>query len=189
MNDFEILFNRYKTPEELADMLIQTPESERAVNVRRSCGDFFGLSIKPIWAWLIVSGYKDIENRNWSTKFRGRFVVCATSTMTRREYEEAYKFAASIDVDIANAIPPYADIMKLARHALGSVELADVCPPPTAQNPTITSPWHFDGNFGFKLARPIAYKTPFQVRGQLGFFRLPAELNQILKSFEDGTGN
>lgn len=29
------------------------------------------LSVKQPWAWLIVSGPKDVENRNWLTSFRG----------------------------------------------------------------------------------------------------------------------
>lgn len=33
------------------------------------------LSILQPWAWLIVNGNKDIENRNWHTRFRGRFLV------------------------------------------------------------------------------------------------------------------
>lgn len=30
------------------------------------------LSIRQPWAWLIVNGYKDIENRTWPTHFRGK---------------------------------------------------------------------------------------------------------------------
>lgn len=33
------------------------------------------LSIRQPWAWLIVNGFKDIENRDWATPFRGRFLV------------------------------------------------------------------------------------------------------------------
>ena len=43
------------------------------------------LSIRQPWAWLIVHGRKDIENRSWRTKFRGRFLVHAAQGMTRRE--------------------------------------------------------------------------------------------------------
>ena len=35
------------------------------------------LSIRQPWAWLIVNGYKDIENRTWPTRFRGRVCVHA----------------------------------------------------------------------------------------------------------------
>jgi len=36
------------------------------------------ISIKQPWAWLIVNGYKDIENRSWSTNFRGRVYIHAS---------------------------------------------------------------------------------------------------------------
>ncbi|WP_229215634.1 ASCH domain-containing protein [Duganella sp. CY15W] len=36
------------------------------------------LSIRQPWAWLIVNGYKDIENRSWSTNVRGKVLVHAS---------------------------------------------------------------------------------------------------------------
>lgn len=36
------------------------------------------LSIRQPWAWLIVAGYKDIENRSWPTNFRGRVYIHAS---------------------------------------------------------------------------------------------------------------
>jgi hypothetical protein len=35
------------------------------------------LTIRQPWAHLIVNGTKDIENRDWSTKYRGAFLVHA----------------------------------------------------------------------------------------------------------------
>lgn len=35
------------------------------------------LSIRQPWAWLIINGGKDIENRDWPTKFRSRILVHA----------------------------------------------------------------------------------------------------------------
>jgi ASCH domain len=40
-------------------------------------------SIRQRWAWLIVNGHKDIENRAWPTKFRGRVLIHASKGMTR----------------------------------------------------------------------------------------------------------
>src|SRR4051812_5208588 len=37
------------------------------------------LSVRQPWAWLIVQGYKDIENRTWSTTYRGRLLIHASS--------------------------------------------------------------------------------------------------------------
>jgi hypothetical protein len=33
------------------------------------------MSIQRPWAWLIVNGIKDIENRKWPTSIRGPFFV------------------------------------------------------------------------------------------------------------------
>ncbi|WP_245839042.1 ASCH domain-containing protein [Yersinia kristensenii] len=37
------------------------------------------LSIRQPWAWLIVNGYKDIENRTWNTKCRGPVLIHAST--------------------------------------------------------------------------------------------------------------
>ena len=33
------------------------------------------ISIRQPWAWLIVHGYQDVENRTWSTKHRGPILI------------------------------------------------------------------------------------------------------------------
>jgi len=33
------------------------------------------LSIRQPWAWLIVDGYKDIENSTWHTNYRGPALI------------------------------------------------------------------------------------------------------------------
>jgi hypothetical protein len=35
------------------------------------------LSIRQPWAWLIVNGHKDVENRTWKTKHRGPLLIHA----------------------------------------------------------------------------------------------------------------
>ena len=44
------------------------------------------LSILQPWAWLIVHGPKDVENRTWSTPFRGEFLVHAGKGFDRKGY-------------------------------------------------------------------------------------------------------
>ena len=46
------------------------------------------LSIRQPWAWLIVNGYKDIENRTWSTDFRGRVYVHAGRKIKSGDFPE-----------------------------------------------------------------------------------------------------
>jgi hypothetical protein len=47
------------------------------------------LSIRQPWAFLIAAGIKDIENRDWKTKFRGRFFVHASKTFKMSDYRNA----------------------------------------------------------------------------------------------------
>lgn len=45
------------------------------------------LSIKQPWASLIAQGIKDIENRTWKTKFRGRIFIHASAKPAGQTFE------------------------------------------------------------------------------------------------------
>jgi hypothetical protein len=127
------------------------------------------ISIRQPWAWLILHGGKDIENRSWSTGFTGRVLIHASKGMTRDEYDEA---AECYDPgDIGPDLPPFE---KLERGGIvGAVDITGC----TASHP---SPWFF-GRYGFTLANPEAW--PFiPYRGQLGFFEVPdAVINSMVR--------
>lgn len=120
------------------------------------------LSIRQPWAWLIIHGGKDIENRIWHTKFRGRFLVHAAQGMTRKGYAEAYQFflesgAGQPPFDF----PSFEDLQRGG--IIGSVELVDSVD-------TSDSPWYM-GQKGFVLRDPKP--LPFvPYKGRLGFFEV-----------------
>lgn len=112
------------------------------------------LSIRQPWAWLIIHGGKDIENRTWPTRFRGRFLVHASRGMTRREYAEV-----RAALNLHEQLPAFEDLERGG--IVGSVELLDCV---TSSD----SPW-FMGPHGFVLRDP--QPMPFTQRGgMLGFF-------------------
>lgn len=113
------------------------------------------LSIRQPWAWLIVNGYKDIENRTWETNLRGRIYIHASKGMTQAEYDDCAALAQNLGV----TLPP-AD--QLERGGIvGAADIADCVS-------TSDSSWFF-GPFGFRLAN--VKKLPFMpCRGSLGFF-------------------
>ena len=47
------------------------------------------LSIRPAWAWAIIHGGKDVENRSTRTSFRGRFLVHASLALKLSDFERA----------------------------------------------------------------------------------------------------
>ena len=119
------------------------------------------LSIRQPWAWLVVNGYKDIENRTWSTNFRGRIYVHAGQRMIGDDYPEQRDYLARAGIEIPG---------RLARGAIvgevtisGCVDYSD-------------SPW-FCGPFGFILENPVAYELPVPYRGRLGFFSVDEPLH------------
>jgi hypothetical protein len=124
------------------------------------------LSIRQPWAWAILTVGKDIENRCWSTNFRGRFLIHASKGCTKAEYLDAKDF-------IMDAIAPeyrgkgitFPGWPELARG--GIVGVAEIVDCVRASD----SPW-FVGAWGFVLAnvQPLEF---LPCKGALGFFRLP----------------
>ena len=118
------------------------------------------LTIRQPWAWLIIHGGKDIENRTWPTNVRGNIRVHAAKGMTRAEYDGAVEFAC--DAGLTKPVPAFEDLKRGG--IIGIVEIVDC-----VKNSKLR--W-FEGPFGFVLRKP--YPLPFQpCAGQLGFFELP----------------
>lgn len=122
------------------------------------------LSIRQPWAWLILHGGKDIENRDWPTKARGRVLVHAAKGMTRDEWRHAWTFSHGTGAN-PKAVADGVTFTTIERGGIvGSVEIVD-CVTDSA------SRW-FMGRFGFVLRDPLP--LPFiPWRGQLGFFEVP----------------
>ena len=46
------------------------------------------LTIRQPWAWLIVSGQKDIENRTWKTNYRGPLLIHAATAFASMPFDK-----------------------------------------------------------------------------------------------------
>jgi hypothetical protein len=121
------------------------------------------LSVRQPWAWLIVNGHKDIENRVWSTRYTGPLVIHASQGMTNREYDDVLDFLEERHPLIKGIELPDRKVIERGgivgiTHCNGSVDVS-------------SSPWFF-GPYGFVLsqARPLPF-IPF--KGMLGFFDVP----------------
>lgn len=51
------------------------------------------LSVCQPWAWLLVNGFKDVENRSWATKHRGPLLIhagiCNSPSWKRNRFADA----------------------------------------------------------------------------------------------------
>ena len=121
------------------------------------------LSVRQPWAWLIVHGFKPVENRTWRTKFRGRFLVHAAKGMTRAEY------ARVAAMPFIPQMPPFEDLERGG--IVGSVELTDCVDEHDSE--------YFFGPVGFVLKDPEP--LPFRpYTGMLGFFEVEGETDAVL---------
>lgn len=121
------------------------------------------LSLTQPWAWLVVHGGKDVENRRWNTHFGGEFLVHAAKGMTKDDYDAAWEMARTIDQNLAWAIPLRE---KLDRGGIvGRADLYGVLP--RTANPS--TPWHMRNQYGFCLRnqQPLPFLA---CRGALGFW-------------------
>jgi len=115
------------------------------------------LSIRQPWAWLIVNGHKDIENRQWLTHYRGALLVHAAKGMTRDEYAFGFVLAEENGIEL-----PAFEELELGG-IVGRVDVVDC----VNRDP---SPWFF-GDYGFVLknAKPLPFHP---CKGKLGFFQV-----------------
>lgn len=115
------------------------------------------ISIRQPWAWAIIHAGKDVENRRWSTSFRGPVCIHASQGMTKREYGE---FEGMFALDWK--IPEVPEPEDLPRG--GIVGVAEI----TGCVNRSGSPW-FSGPWGFTIAnaKPVEF---IPCKGALGFF-------------------
>jgi len=114
------------------------------------------LSIRQPWAWLIVNGYKDIENRTWQTKYRGEFLVHASKTFDMK----ALGLLTMKRPDIV--WPETIEDFGLGG-IIGGVTLVDCVE-------KSDSKW-FEGPYGFVLENPKKFEV-IPYRGNLNFFNV-----------------
>lgn len=117
------------------------------------------LTVRQPWAWLLMHGTKDIENRDWPTRHRGLIAIHAAKGMTIREWSEAVEFVSKIDPFLANAIPTPRDLVRGS--IIGTMNLR-------ACVTESDSEW-FAGKYGFVMSNPQPC-DPILVKGALGLW-------------------
>jgi hypothetical protein len=116
------------------------------------------LSIRQPWAWLIVAGFKPIENRTWYTRYRGPVLIHASQKMETDAWE-----------DIREGIHPVTG-KKVDFGAVGGFSRGGIIGRAVLTNCVSRhdSDW-FVGPWGFVLEQ--AEPLPFHpCPGRLGFF-------------------
>lgn len=150
------------------------------------------ISIRQPWAWLILrpdlvgaarlkaiarNELKDIENRSWPTRFRGRVLIHASKGMTRAEYEDAQDPLWSSGGPTIE-LPPFEELQRGG--IVGTVTIDDCVAAERRE-----SWWHMGGCFGFHMVNAKAIPL-IPCKGALGFFEIPEDVVATIRSIGDG---
>lgn len=128
------------------------------------------LTVKQPWAWAIIHGGKDIENRSRPTRHRGQLYIHAGKGW-------AVEGLAEIGID---AMP--ADSELLAGMVIGTVDFLDCHHADDCWTGSVDkddnvheehcSDWAMPGFYHWVLANPRPLACPFPEKGKLGLWNL-----------------
>ena len=133
------------------------------------------LSIRQPWAWLIMTGLKDVENRTWNTDFRGKFAIHASKKFDwdalivlpekRIPSWITQSMIAHFGLELAETPEKSKGTESLDEFGviLGEITLVDC----TKQ---ISSVWCDAGLYHFLLKNPIPFREKIAAAGKLGFW-------------------
>ena len=146
------------------------------------------LTVKNPWAFLIVHGIKDVENRNWKTNFRGNvFIHVSVKSVEPFEVLTKEQFEA-IDQYTMPMIDSYFETSRI----IGSVEIVDcVLDVKSIWTSIKKSIYDEDDVFGesvelggykWILRNPVLFEEPIlNVKGRLNLWKPTFKIPDFIK--------
>lgn len=124
------------------------------------------ISLRQPWPWFILQGGKHLENRGWTSSYRGPVLIHSSKGWDEDEMQDDHELATRIAAALG-AVPdsgvPTLEALKKERGCIvgvativGSVVESD-------------SPWFF-GPKAFVLADPLPFPDMVPCRGDRGLF-------------------
>lgn len=127
------------------------------------------ITVRQPWAWAIMHGGKDVENRtrNIAGSYRGPLVIHASKTHDEDDY-----------YDVQDLLPEDVEIPQDLTFgcALGVVELVGAHTSTLIGCNRCVSPWGCVASWHLILANPRPFPEPIPYKGALGLWNFPDEL-------------
>jgi len=114
------------------------------------------LTLRQPWAWAVIFGGKDVENRTWKPRKPFTLLVHAGTAWS----EEGAEHLELLGIGIPEAATWGGQI-------IGAVEV-------TGATDDSDSPWAIDGYWHWTLENPRPADPPIPTRGRAALFRPPA---------------
>ncbi len=112
------------------------------------------MTVAQPWAWAVVQGYKDVENRSWRTSLRGRFLIHASKKLDPAGFQ--FLWEMGLYRRLPEALP--------RQCLIGSVELVDIIS-------GYPSDWAKRGALHWQLRQAREFIDPIPCRGKQKLFR------------------
>lgn len=129
------------------------------------------LTVRPPWAAAIAYGQKDVENRDWSTAYRGPLAICAGLNLDRsaRElYPELFENLPPVDAMPRGGVVAVVDLVDVVRDS--------------------PSKWAQPDRWHWVLANPRPLRQMHPLKGALGLQHLDEEtVAAVLEAISGGT--
>ena len=123
------------------------------------------LTVRQPWAWLIIHGGKNVENRNWETDYRGRLYIHASTHLPKRIFRREWDLAMLKYGNQKSGRPPLIMHNLEFGKIIGHVDLVDI-------KRNTKGPW-VDDRYVYRWIlenpRPI---EPINSRGYKGLFNV-----------------
>jgi hypothetical protein len=133
--------------------------------------EYRAISLHQPWASLVVLGIKKYETRSWSTKFRGRLLICSARKFWKEETTKLYPSIPSLAthdfplgrvlcvVDLANCLKMESYPPRKENIILEDVpELEQLC-----------GDWQ-TGRYAWELANLMPLPEPIPIKGKQGLW-------------------
>jgi hypothetical protein len=123
------------------------------------------LSIRQPWAWAVLRGGKNVENRSRPTQHRGRLLIHAGQQYAGSDAQSTVETLAH-PVQLPVPGLPGGDVALTFGAIIGAVEVTDCH---TGCDGTC-SPWAEPGQAHIQVRRPVVLTRPVACPGRLGVF-------------------
>lgn len=123
------------------------------------------ISVKQPWAGLIASGFKRIETRTWSTKYRGPLLIVSSQVYADVTEEWVAEHRDLLTI----LVHTYPGLLEEKGKALAMVDLVD-CVPMKKEHEAVALCPVYEFAWAWRLDGIHRIENPFSVKGQLGLF-------------------
>ena len=128
------------------------------------------ISLRSPWWWFILHAGKNIENRDWSTRYRGPVLIHVSKWFNPDDVRDDFRYAKGCVRPQGRDLPTVtlSDIRAMGGMLVGTCRIVDCI---DRADPRSQSPW-FQGRYGFVLEDPKPLPQPIPWKGERGLFKV-----------------